>query len=40
MKQKPIKLERKIAYNPVLIRDWFSQFYALCEEFGVIKEDI
>jgi Tc5 transposase DNA-binding domain len=24
MKQKPIELERKIAHDPVLIRDWFS----------------
>jgi hypothetical protein len=40
MKQKPIKLERKIAHDPVLIRDWFSRFYALRKEFGVVKEDI
>jgi hypothetical protein len=40
MKQKPIELERKIAYDPVLLRDWFSRFYALREEFGVAKEDI
>jgi len=40
MKQKPIELERKIAHDPVLLRDWFSRFYALREEFGVAKEDI
>jgi Tc5 transposase DNA-binding domain len=29
MKQKPIKLARKAAHDPVLIIDWFSRFKAL-----------
>jgi hypothetical protein len=40
MKQKPIKLIRKIAHDPVLIGNWFNRFQALVDEFGVSKEDI
>jgi hypothetical protein len=29
MKQKPIELERKAAYDPMLITDWFKRFKAL-----------
>jgi hypothetical protein len=40
MKQKPIKLARKIAYDPKLISNWFSRFQALYNEFRVTKEDV
>jgi DDE superfamily endonuclease/Tc5 transposase DNA-binding domain len=40
MKQKPIKLTRKAAHDPVLIADWFNRFKALQDEFGVVREDI
>jgi Tc5 transposase DNA-binding domain len=35
MKQKPIKLVRKMTHDPMLITNWFSRFYALREEFAV-----
>jgi len=40
MRQKPIKVARKAAHDPVLITDWFKRFNALREEFGVANEDI
>jgi hypothetical protein len=40
MKQKPIELVRKIAYDLELISNWFSRFQALYNEFRVAKEDV
>jgi len=40
MRQKPIKLTRKAAYDPMLIADWFRRFAALRNKFRVANEDI
>jgi hypothetical protein len=40
MKQKPIELKRKLAYDPAVILNWFERFQALRKQFGVLDEDI
>ena len=39
-KQKPLELERKLAHDPDLIRNWFERFQALREAYNVFDEDI
>ncbi len=39
-KQKPLELERKLAQDPELIRNWFERFQAFREIYNVFDEDI
>jgi len=39
-KQKTLEEERKRAHDPKTILDWFQRFRLLCEEKGIVKEDL
>jgi hypothetical protein len=39
-KQKPLDLERKLAYDPELLSNWFERFQQLREKYAVQDKDI
>ena len=40
VKQKPLELERKLAHDPVVLKNWFERFLQLRERYSIQDEDI